>query len=194
MATNRTFVVHEFEGGWSTELGQTLRVGVGEDRKLRLTHLVNAENIVYEADGGPHKMPGTTRLNTIPLANVTAIDNQNSAYLTRGANLTGAADDPIGIFSARVKFKNTPPTGFLVQNDTATLVFRADFATQRFRVELFNSIFSSGLVFTSTTGLLENTFYNILVRWDINAAGGARTAEMWLNDTKETVKIGRAHV
>ncbi len=73
MATKRTFVTHEFEGGWSTELGQTLRVGVGEDGKVGLTHLVNAENIVYEATGGPHKMPGTTRLNSSALESGAAV-------------------------------------------------------------------------------------------------------------------------
>src|SRR3990167_4389439 len=64
MASKRSTVTHHFGGGWATDFGQSVP-GLMPDQggNIILPFLVNAEDVWYEADGGPHKMPGTTRLN-----------------------------------------------------------------------------------------------------------------------------------
>lgn len=64
MADIRQAVTHRFGGGFATDFGPTLSASPDKDGTLQLPFLVNAENCVYEFDGGPSKMPGTTKLNS----------------------------------------------------------------------------------------------------------------------------------
>lgn len=71
MPTRQTFLRHRFAGGWATDFGPTsdvlaqeLTPGIG---RVDIPFLIDAENVVYEFDGGPHKMPGTTKLNSTVL-------------------------------------------------------------------------------------------------------------------------------
>lgn len=56
------FISHTFNGGWATDLGPTY-YGAPEGNTMRLPYLTQAQNAVYEFDGGPHKAPGTNLLN-----------------------------------------------------------------------------------------------------------------------------------
>lgn len=63
-----TFIRHLFEGGWATDLGpnydvqpQISDLGIA---LLPLPFLVDADNVVYELDGGPHKAPGAIKFNS----------------------------------------------------------------------------------------------------------------------------------
>ena len=77
MATQKRFwVSHTFEGGWSSNLG-TFTV-VPANRASPISFLTEAENIVYELDGGFRKSHGTAKL--------------NSAALESGATVTGIYD------------------------------------------------------------------------------------------------------
>ena len=74
----QVFVRHHFRGGWSTDFGPqidiaptvTLTGGAGDDlvAAMELPFLETAENCIFELDGGPHKAPGTARLNSSALA------------------------------------------------------------------------------------------------------------------------------
>ncbi|MES0339851.1 MAG: hypothetical protein ABUK15_07330 [Anaerolineales bacterium] len=66
MTTKRTFLRHKFAGGWDTDSGPTVDV-VPEGHIVQVPFLVEADNIVYEFDGGPRKAPGTTKLNSVVL-------------------------------------------------------------------------------------------------------------------------------
>ncbi len=63
MATRIQAVRHIFDGGWSTDFGPTADVTIGPDGKVGIPFLVDAENVYYELDGGPHKIGGTEKLN-----------------------------------------------------------------------------------------------------------------------------------
>lgn len=76
MATKQRFVQHLFAGGWATDFGVTASVPF-ED-VVQIPFLLDAENVLYELDGGPHKMPGTTKL--------------NSSQLESGATIKGLFD------------------------------------------------------------------------------------------------------
>lgn len=64
MPTNLNYVTHTFGGGWATDYGQTIYNPVGQEGHVRMPFLTDARNLFYEFDGGPHKFPGTTALNT----------------------------------------------------------------------------------------------------------------------------------
>ena len=64
MASTRSiFVRHLFGGGWATDYGPTVDVVPDQSGMVSLPFLIDAENIFYELDGGPHKIGGTTTLN-----------------------------------------------------------------------------------------------------------------------------------
>lgn len=64
-------VYHRFNGGWATSYGPTSEAAP-QARSGNLTvdipFLLHAEDLVYELDGGPHKAPGATKLNSSALA------------------------------------------------------------------------------------------------------------------------------
>ena len=63
MATRDLFVRHLFAGGWARDFGPVTEATPDDAGYLRLPFLVEAENVVFEYDGGPRKMPGTSKLN-----------------------------------------------------------------------------------------------------------------------------------
>lgn len=58
MTTQRTIVPLPIKGGWAPALGPS---------SSEITHLINAENVYFELDGGVRKIPGATRLNSVQL-------------------------------------------------------------------------------------------------------------------------------
>lgn len=78
MASRSRFLKHVFGGGWATDNGPTAFVTVSPTGKVVLPWLNEAENVIYELDGGPHKMPGCTK-NFV-------------AALESGARVTGVYD------------------------------------------------------------------------------------------------------
>lgn len=79
MARQSTLTIrHFFGGGWATDLGPTVDVSPDQSGKVVIPFLVDAENTLYELDGGPHKIGGTTKV--------------NSSALESGAVVTGVYD------------------------------------------------------------------------------------------------------
>lgn len=78
MASRSKFIKHLFGGGWETDRGPTAFVDVLPSGKVVLPWLNEAENCIYELDGGPHKMPGCTK--------------NNAVALESGARITGVYD------------------------------------------------------------------------------------------------------
>lgn len=70
---NRILTEILFEGGWSTDSGPSFTGAPGRDGKLRVPFLVNADNIIYELDGGVHKMGGGTKLNSTAITSSPAV-------------------------------------------------------------------------------------------------------------------------
>ncbi len=66
MTTRQQFIRHVFSGGFQTDRGPSSDVAP-VDGVLSLPFLLDAQNVVYELDGGPHKVPGTTKLNSSAL-------------------------------------------------------------------------------------------------------------------------------
>ena len=63
MADARAKVLIIFGGGWATDFGPVFPTPP-RDGVLNLPYLVRAENVLYELDGAPRKVGGTTRINT----------------------------------------------------------------------------------------------------------------------------------
>ena len=78
MASKQIFLRHRFAGGWATDLGPTVDIAPDNAGFVDLPFLLDADNVVYELDGGPHKAPGTARL--------------NSSALEAGADIKGIYD------------------------------------------------------------------------------------------------------
>lgn len=64
MATNTQTFRHTFGGGWATDFGPTVDIGPDQSGHLVIPFLLDAENVVFELDGGPHKIGGTTKINS----------------------------------------------------------------------------------------------------------------------------------
>ena len=66
MPSYSKFLKHVFGGGWATDYGPTAFVSPDVSGKVVIPWLNEAQNCIYELDGGPHKAPGCT-LNTSAL-------------------------------------------------------------------------------------------------------------------------------
>ena len=67
MTTQNTQARILFDGGWATDLGPTAHVNIGKDGVVRVPFLVDADNVSFDLDGGPHKIGGTERINLTAL-------------------------------------------------------------------------------------------------------------------------------
>jgi len=67
MTSFRRVIRHLFSGGWATDFGPTANARLDDAGFISVPFLVNAEDCLYELDGGPHKAPGTSRLNSTAL-------------------------------------------------------------------------------------------------------------------------------
>lgn len=68
MTTASQVFRHLFAGGWATDFGPNADVAPDGSGTVLLPFLVDAENVFYELDGGPHKIGGTTKLNSSAVA------------------------------------------------------------------------------------------------------------------------------
>lgn len=69
---------HQFAGGWSSDFGPNIDAAPDDGGTLQLPFLVDAENVIFELDGGPHKIGGTAKV--------------NSTVMEAGASVTGLYD------------------------------------------------------------------------------------------------------
>ena len=60
------WITHRFGGGWATDFGPSF-YGVPQGGILTMPFLVDAQNVIYELNGGVHTMPGTTKFNSSTL-------------------------------------------------------------------------------------------------------------------------------
>ena len=58
---------HYFGGGWSTDLGPTTDVSPDQSGKVVIPFLIDAEDVLFELDGGPHKIGGASKVNSSAL-------------------------------------------------------------------------------------------------------------------------------
>ena len=60
------YITHRFGGGWATDFGPSINTSP-QNAVLTLPFLTDAENIIYELNGGCHTMPGTAKMNATTL-------------------------------------------------------------------------------------------------------------------------------
>lgn len=73
MATNTLNIRHLLGGGWATDFGPTTDVVPDASNQLLIPYLIDAYNVLFELDGGPHKIGGTSRINSSALESGAAI-------------------------------------------------------------------------------------------------------------------------
>ena len=73
MPSKSRTIRHFFLGGWATDYGPTVDVLPDQTGKVGIPFLVDAENVLFELDGGPHKIGGTTKLNSSAVASSAAV-------------------------------------------------------------------------------------------------------------------------
>lgn len=82
MATKQLFVRHLFDGGYATDFGPAVDIAPDKAGFVRLPFLLDADNCIFEFDGGPHKAPGTSRLNATVLESGAVIKGLFDAWFT----------------------------------------------------------------------------------------------------------------
>ena len=78
MPTKKQFLQHTFAGGWATAFGPNASEVQPEGRFVRIPFLWEAEDLLYELDGGVRTAPGLSKL--------------NSSVLESGAEIEGIYD------------------------------------------------------------------------------------------------------
>lgn len=78
MPTRQQTLIHRFAGGWATDFGTYVDVIPDQAGFVDIPFFLYADNLFYELDGAPHKIGGTTKLNTTAMAS--------------GADVTGIFD------------------------------------------------------------------------------------------------------
>lgn len=71
---NQLWITHRFGGGWATDFGPTYYGAPDQSGTMMLPFLVDAKNVIYEFDGGPHKCPGTSALNSASLGATSGVN------------------------------------------------------------------------------------------------------------------------
>lgn len=66
-------IKHQFAGGWSSDLGPNIDAAPDQSGAIQLPFLVDAENVLFELDGGPHKIGGTAKVNATVLESGAAV-------------------------------------------------------------------------------------------------------------------------
>jgi hypothetical protein len=72
-AISKRTIRHFFGGGWATDFGPSADVSPDASGKVVIPFLVDAENCLFELDGAPHKIGGTTRVNSVALESGAAV-------------------------------------------------------------------------------------------------------------------------
>lgn len=73
-AIKTTNIRHIFGGGWACDYGPTIDAMPDQSGKISLPYLIDAENCLFELDGGPHKIGGATKLNSSAVASGAAVN------------------------------------------------------------------------------------------------------------------------
>ena len=68
MASKKQLIKILFGGGWASDFGPHADIGPNAGGNLIMPFLTDAENVFFELDGGPHKIGGTTKLNSSVIA------------------------------------------------------------------------------------------------------------------------------
>lgn len=74
MASKSLTIRHLFGGGWATDYGPTVDISPDQSGKVTIPFLLDAENVFYELNGGPHKIGGTTKINSATLESGAAVN------------------------------------------------------------------------------------------------------------------------
>jgi hypothetical protein len=64
---------HLFGGGWATDFGPTVDVAPDSSGKVVIPFLTDAEDCLFELNGGPHKIGGTSKGNSSAVASGAAV-------------------------------------------------------------------------------------------------------------------------
>lgn len=72
-AQNTRTLRHFFQGGWSTDFGPTVDVSPDQSGKVAIPFLVDADDLIFELDGAPHKIGGTSKGNSSAVASGAAV-------------------------------------------------------------------------------------------------------------------------
>ena len=82
MTTKQIFITHRFGGGFATDFGPNADVIPNKAGQVTLPFLVNADNCIFEFDGGPHKAPGAAKLNSSALESGATIKGLFDYWIT----------------------------------------------------------------------------------------------------------------
>ena len=86
--SDRTAILHAFDGGWATDLSPRSTAAPDANGHLKIPYLLTAENIVYELDGSVRKAPGAAKVNS------TAVNSGNDIHGCFDVWFHGAAGTP----------------------------------------------------------------------------------------------------
>lgn len=65
MTSKRREIRHLFGGGWASDFGPSANVSPNQVGDVLIPFLTTADNVYFELDGGPHKIGGTSKVNSV---------------------------------------------------------------------------------------------------------------------------------
>jgi hypothetical protein len=149
MARRKTiFVKHTFGGGWATDFGPSAIVPIEQNGHATVPFLTTAENCIYELDGGPHKMPGSTK--------------NFAAALESGADITGIYDAWFSGVAGTPTQRRIMHVGTKIKRDAADNTFVDLFTGMTSGAVPCYSMFEDILIMSNTSDVPKS--------WDLTTA------------------------
>lgn len=73
MPSKAQIIRHFFGGGWATDFGESADVSPDGTGKVLVPFLTEAQDCLFELDGGPHMIGGATKVNSVVVASAAAV-------------------------------------------------------------------------------------------------------------------------
>lgn len=149
MSSRSRFLKHVFGGGWATDYGPTASVGISAGNKVVIPWLNEAQNVIYELDGGPHKMPGRTA---------------NTSALESGADIMGIFDAWFSGTAGTPEQHRIMHVGTKVKKDNANDTFTDLFTGMTAAAVPCYTMFEDLLIISNDSGI------DVPKSWDLTTA------------------------
>lgn len=114
-------------------------------------------------------------------ANAVTFDGSNDV-VTRGAALTGGADNSRGIFSCWIYRSGSGATQRIFATAGGFVFFEFDFSN-RLSITLVNAAGTVSLSFVSTSAISSGAWHSLVISWDTNFSAGNKLFHCYLDDS-----------
>lgn len=109
------------------------------------------------------------------------VDNGGAVYLTLGSGLTGAADDPQGLFNCWVRKDGGDGSAMRIFRSTTGSVLIQFTAANKIEFQIWDGVAANAFVFETSAIIASATWRHIVSSWDCNYGAGLKKAKIMID-------------